>query len=244
MKFARYLQDTQTPEWKKAYIDYRGLKKKIGAIRTQQLQLEAANSTATTDVERAHPAKDFAAQASNLPNLPEHITPQSHHPIENTSTHANDNVNTSINNNPDAIAVPGAIRMRNSRHRPSLTLKLTTMSRSHSTNPHRQGSTSTPAAPQSSYAPAVYPFFRDLGSPTHPTPPLHVLIPLLPPLHAEFFAFLDLELEKIDSFYAEREREMKERGRKLHEQLNQLRDHRKAFYGIILFCAPGIKRSL
>ncbi|KAG6918400.1 hypothetical protein DXG01_014801 [Tephrocybe rancida] len=29
----RYLQDTQTPEWKKAYIDYRGLKKRITAIR-------------------------------------------------------------------------------------------------------------------------------------------------------------------------------------------------------------------
>ncbi|KDN50194.1 hypothetical protein RSAG8_01530, partial [Rhizoctonia solani AG-8 WAC10335] len=33
MKFARYLEDTQIPEWKKAYIDYRGLKKKIGAIK-------------------------------------------------------------------------------------------------------------------------------------------------------------------------------------------------------------------
>ncbi|KAH7873710.1 uncharacterized protein C8R40DRAFT_353066 [Lentinula edodes] len=29
MKFAKYLQQTQTPEWKRAYIDYRGLKKKI-----------------------------------------------------------------------------------------------------------------------------------------------------------------------------------------------------------------------
>ncbi|QRW04806.1 xenotropic and polytropic retrovirus receptor 1 [Ceratobasidium sp. AG-Ba] len=33
MKFARYLEETQTPEWKKAYIDYRGLKKRITAIR-------------------------------------------------------------------------------------------------------------------------------------------------------------------------------------------------------------------
>lgn len=32
MKFARYLEETQTPEWKKAYIDYRGLKKQISAI--------------------------------------------------------------------------------------------------------------------------------------------------------------------------------------------------------------------
>ncbi|KAG9081541.1 hypothetical protein FRC06_005512, partial [Ceratobasidium sp. 370] len=29
----KYLEETQTPEWKKAYIDYRGLKKRITAVR-------------------------------------------------------------------------------------------------------------------------------------------------------------------------------------------------------------------
>ncbi|KAJ6588946.1 hypothetical protein B0H19DRAFT_225384 [Mycena capillaripes] len=33
MKFAQYLDDTQTPEWQKAYVDYRLLKKRITAIR-------------------------------------------------------------------------------------------------------------------------------------------------------------------------------------------------------------------
>ncbi|KAG9046374.1 hypothetical protein FS837_004550 [Tulasnella sp. UAMH 9824] len=33
MKFARYLEETQIPEWKKKYIDYKGLKKRIAAIR-------------------------------------------------------------------------------------------------------------------------------------------------------------------------------------------------------------------
>ncbi|KAH9976772.1 hypothetical protein BGW80DRAFT_1290389 [Lactifluus volemus] len=33
MKFARYLDNAQAPEWKRAYIDYRGLKKRITAIR-------------------------------------------------------------------------------------------------------------------------------------------------------------------------------------------------------------------
>ncbi|KAH7923429.1 SPX-domain-containing protein [Leucogyrophana mollusca] len=226
MKFARYLQDTQTPEWKRAYIDYRGLKKKIGAIRAQQLQLEAANSTATTDVDRAHPAKDFASQPSNLPALSERgaTTSRSRPPTGNTNDNANANVN------PDEIQAPGAIRKRNSRRRPSLTLKLVPVLHSNSTNTHRQGSTSTPAAPHTPHSPPVFPFFRDLGDPTHPTPPLHVLLPLLPPLHADFFAFLDAELEKIDSFYAEREREMADRGRRLHEQLAELRDHRKVFY--------------
>ncbi|CAE6469773.1 unnamed protein product [Rhizoctonia solani] len=44
MKFARYLEDTQIPEWKKAYIDYRGLKKKIGAIKKANETTQDKNS--------------------------------------------------------------------------------------------------------------------------------------------------------------------------------------------------------
>ncbi|KAI0287538.1 hypothetical protein BC826DRAFT_44438 [Russula brevipes] len=33
MKFARYLDNSQAPEWKRAYIDYRGLKKRIKVIQ-------------------------------------------------------------------------------------------------------------------------------------------------------------------------------------------------------------------
>ncbi|KAB5594687.1 Xenotropic and polytropic retrovirus receptor 1 [Ceratobasidium theobromae] len=33
MKFARYLEETQIPEWRKAYIDYRGIKQAIATIR-------------------------------------------------------------------------------------------------------------------------------------------------------------------------------------------------------------------
>ncbi|KAJ7512758.1 SPX domain-containing protein [Mycena galericulata] len=36
MKFTRYLEDTQTPEWKRAYIDYRVFKERIRAIRRVQ----------------------------------------------------------------------------------------------------------------------------------------------------------------------------------------------------------------
>ncbi|KAG8819078.1 hypothetical protein FRC19_010139 [Serendipita sp. 401] len=35
MKFGRYLEDTQVPEWKRAYINYKALKKKITAIKEQ-----------------------------------------------------------------------------------------------------------------------------------------------------------------------------------------------------------------
>ncbi|KAJ7185648.1 hypothetical protein C8R46DRAFT_384150 [Mycena filopes] len=36
MKFTRYLEDTQTPEWARAYIDYRIFKERIRAIRRVQ----------------------------------------------------------------------------------------------------------------------------------------------------------------------------------------------------------------
>ncbi|CAE6408391.1 unnamed protein product [Rhizoctonia solani] len=44
MKFARYLEDTQIPEWKKAYIDYRGLKKKIAVVRRANEAAQERNS--------------------------------------------------------------------------------------------------------------------------------------------------------------------------------------------------------
>ncbi|KAJ7108543.1 hypothetical protein C8R44DRAFT_292732 [Mycena epipterygia] len=50
MKFARYLEDTQTPEWHRAYINYRLLKKRIKAIRpenagAQNIRVESPIST-------------------------------------------------------------------------------------------------------------------------------------------------------------------------------------------------------
>lgn len=41
---------------------------------------------------------------------------------------------------------------------------------------------------------------------------------------------LDAELEKVETFYAEREKEMQERAKRLKEQLNELGIHRQMFY--------------
>ena len=56
------------------------------------------------------------------------------------------------------------------------------------------------------------------------------LLPLLSPIELNFFKLLDAELEKVESFYLDREKEMQERTVLLREQLNELNDHRKLFY--------------
>ncbi|KIM22136.1 hypothetical protein M408DRAFT_18233 [Serendipita vermifera MAFF 305830] len=55
MKFARYLEETLVPEWKRAYIDYRGLKKRITAIKEQlAAQKQAAREANRTSISEAN----------------------------------------------------------------------------------------------------------------------------------------------------------------------------------------------
>lgn len=206
MKFARYLDDTQTPEWKKAYIDYRCLKKSIGAIRVEHIARQ--NSTGTTDVDQVHKQAREYEEYRELSVLPRPSAP-----IEEISTLST-----------------APIQQRNSQMRPSLRISM----HSFLPPPNLAGSSSqapshvTPLPPKTAHLPPIFPFFRDAGSPA-PTA-LHTLLPLLPPLHANFFELLDSELEKVDSFYAEREKEMRDRGKLLKEQLNELGLHRKKYY--------------
>src|SRR5882762_6544550 len=59
---------------------------------------------------------------------------------------------------------------------------------------------------------------------------LYAILLTLPPIHLAFFTHLDFQLEKVDSFYLEREREAQARNRALQNQLRELKDHRKIFY--------------
>ncbi|GLB42048.1 putative EXS family protein [Lyophyllum shimeji] len=71
MKFARYLQDTQTPEWKRAYIDYRTLKKRITDIRKAQEGLSSDSPSTEPDDDRDSEASNMEPRAelpSRLPN--------------------------------------------------------------------------------------------------------------------------------------------------------------------------------
>lgn len=60
--------------------------------------------------------------------------------------------------------------------------------------------------------------------------PLYAILLKLPPIHTEFFAYLDEQLAKIDRFYSEREKEARSRSKALESQLRELEDHRKIFF--------------
>jgi len=68
----------------------------------------------------------------------------------------------------------------------------------------------------------------------HPHPfaalPLHEVLSHLTPCELSFFAMLDAQLDKVESFYLAREKEMLDRSRTLQIQLSELNDHRKLFY--------------
>jgi hypothetical protein len=44
MKFAKYLESESIPEWRKAYIDYKGLKKKLKAIEKVKTRYDPLES--------------------------------------------------------------------------------------------------------------------------------------------------------------------------------------------------------
>jgi hypothetical protein len=56
--------------------------------------------------------------------------------------------------------------------------------------------------------------------------PLHELLTLLTPLEAAFFTMLDAQLDKVESFYLDHEKQIRARGRLLQTQLIELNEHR------------------
>lgn len=65
---------------------------------------------------------------------------------------------------------------------------------------------------------------------------LNALTPLLSPQELAFFSALDGELQKVESFYLDRENAMKTRSKKLEAQLRELNEHRKLFD--VRICLP------
>ncbi|KAI6166509.1 SPX domain-containing protein [Pisolithus thermaeus] len=151
MKFARYLEDVQASEWKKAYIDYRGLKKQIREIKVEQGGILS-------------PVIVIGFDSSE--DTPNDLS-------ENKEAGANSNRKFSM------LSVAGSIMA--------------------------------------------------------PSPSLSQLLQQLPPAQRKFFKLLDGDLERVESFFLEREKEAEERHDKLREQLDELVAHRQRIYVSTIF---------
>ncbi|KAF9051366.1 SPX domain-containing protein [Panaeolus papilionaceus] len=227
MKFAQYLQDTQTPEWKKAYIDYRGLKKRITAIRKAQQGLNVHVSSESPDEEPELPnaPRPSDVGTDDIRSLHEIDGPTSfdyghEHSLsldKPTSLFGQDNEQAGDSNKP----LPARFQRRPSAAgRRSFTLP----------------SLRTRAAKTLSTRLSIGVGAGGSGagsSARHPTPltalPLHELLTHLSPHEVSFFTMLDAQLDKVESFYLAREKEMLSRGELLQVQLKELDEHRKLF---------------
>lgn len=202
MKFAQYLNDAQTPEWKKAYIDYRGLKKRITAVRKAQQGL--ANDASGSDTPQAPPASPRSSLGSrdstDIKEIPRGESPSSS-PILNRrkSVVRRDNAghSTGVQGRPSQD-IP---------RRPSIFGRTKSYSR-------RFSAVGLASLSNGERAKVL---------------PLHELMTHLGPLEIAFFTLLDAQLDKIDSFYTAREQEMMQRGKVLEEQLQELTEHRKLY---------------
>lgn len=71
------------------------------------------------------------------------------------------------------------------------------------------------------------------GSTASSSPFLSQLLQQLSPAQRKFFTLLDIDLERVESFFLEREKEAEERHDKLREQLDELVAHRQRIYAIL-----------
>lgn len=146
MKFARYLEDVQASEWKKAYIDYRGLKKQI-----REIKAEHGGILSPVIVIGFDSCEDPGTDSSET---------------------------------------------REPEAKPN---RITSM--------------------------------LSIGSMTSPS--FSQLLPQLSPAQRQFFKLLDADLERVESFFLERQQEAEDRHEKLHEQLEELVAHRQRIYDIL-----------
>ncbi|KIK00027.1 hypothetical protein K443DRAFT_620167 [Laccaria amethystina LaAM-08-1] len=201
MKFAQYLHDTQIPEWKKAYIDYRGLKKRITAIREAQQGFDSL----AEEAEEIPPSDPYWSRASMYP-LPSLVPPESLASDIGSTTTEPDGQPESSTKVPSS---PGQ-KVWNTSRRTSLALSFSNLS----SKVRHKSIFGSRAARLSNPSPAL---------------PLHDLLPQLSSQETLFFAMLDSQLDKVEAFYLSREEAMMDRGEMLKAQLRELDDHRRLF---------------
>jgi hypothetical protein len=228
MKFGQYLHDTQTPEWKKAYIDYRGLKKRINAIRKSQQGFDSYVLSSDESPDESVPPRPSDLDSNDLV----------------LGTHFSE-PRTSINLAPSTIPNRGiTLREYPARDSASTTEQVqsslgtssSTKDRRFSTRSGAFNLTSLRAATRAAQRKSFSSWHNGIsdGSQRHPPPltalPLRELLDHLTLHEVSFFTMLDAQLDKVESFYIAREKEMLDRSYMLQIQLNELNDHRTLFH--------------
>ncbi|KAI5834222.1 hypothetical protein K523DRAFT_231066, partial [Schizophyllum commune Tattone D] len=224
----RYLEETQTPEWKKAYINYRALKKRITAVRraeegqispeqpilSSQADLAGARSDSPSALANDESRLSMGLSPELLQDAAEESSPEGTRVDEGCkSFHSGDGEPSLPSSRSYRVIHSASSRPRDFSRRMSMTSRKSrpsTQRRNTIIHGHHH------RTPQPFTAPATY----------------SELLPLLSPIELNFFKLLDAELEKVESFYLDREKEMQERTVLLREQLNELNDHRKLFYAV------------
>lgn len=270
MKFARYLEETQVPEWKRAYIDYRGLKKRITAIKDQI----AARRQSRDGKNGRWNIKRVSLSAETTPGALGRDDKQ-RPPTLGTETSTRVEAVTPVPRGPTffrasrvMVIEKNANPCRNSVHRcaggPSGSHGVTFLPSMKSTSDLEinklpndgQASVSGPdqfgSPPVSSHGrrrsikvdviPVTHKRTRMLSSsgpfrkrassiaPSVRVPTtLAEVLEIMSPLEVQFFEAMDKELEKVEAFYREREKDALVRSALIKVQLNELEDHGKVF---------------
>ncbi|KAF8348667.1 SPX domain-containing protein [Amanita rubescens] len=211
MKFARHLKDNQIPEWQKAYIDYRGLKKLIAEVRNA----EALSSASTTvgDVS-SQPSCAFTAPRVGV----DERTRDWHDVID--------------------ISARAAARLRGANDRGSMAsttsmandVPRATKTMSHIR--HSMFSLSPGLTRRRTRGLSLASIWSEMPWKANPLAGLSLseLYKELNPLQMQFFTVLDAELDKVNSFYAMKESELQDRTQLLIEQFKELNEHRRMVY--------------
>ncbi|KAL1726991.1 EXS family-domain-containing protein, partial [Schizophyllum commune] len=226
----RYLEEAQTPEWKKAYIDYRALKKHISFLKRAQEGhahpesspdvLPPASSPAIfnvvlSPVEPSQP--NTIIHGAPLTAEPPEVPPKEAHVRSHDYAHVpqdeDDEIQTEARDHVASVESSyGTARSHFTSQASSLMRRVTAR---------------IPRAQRRGTAFSFHDALHRVPEPFTSAPSYAVLLTLLSPSELQFFYMLDTERQKIEEFYLAREKELQDRTAQLRGQLNELIDHRK-----------------
>ncbi|KAF8524324.1 EXS family-domain-containing protein [Hysterangium stoloniferum] len=193
MKFARYLEQTQVPEWKRAYIDFKGLKGRISIIRKAKYATKAS----------------LPSQLSNIPETSE--TARSDSSTKDAPKKADSILGRSRMVPISANRLNTSNGERESAYLPHLLLNERLKRKSSST---AEGSVEQGYPSRTSRSSIM-----SRGPDVNMT--VESFCAALEPIELNFFTCLDRELQKVDQFYNAREIAAITRLSELKDQLRE-----------------------